>query len=79
MEAGQRKDEAGAMIPRSIINRFTCDFDVMDVVDVEILPSVSSNPYFEFEARVGAAGEFRFNWHDDDGSIHEDVRAITIA
>ncbi len=79
MESGQRKDEAGALIPRSIINRFTCDFNGVNVVDVEILPSVSSNPYFEFEAKVDTAGEFRFTWYDDDGSVYEDVKAIAIA
>ena len=79
MESGQRKDDAGNLIPRSIINRFTCDFNGVNVVDVEILPSVSSNPYFEFEAKVDAAGEFRFTWYDDDGSVYEDVKAIAIA
>ena len=27
MESGQRKDKEGNVIPRSIINRFTCDFN----------------------------------------------------
>ncbi len=79
MESGQRKDKDGALIPRSIINRFTCDFNGQSVIDVQIEPAVSTNPYFEFEATVPEAGEFVFTWYDDDGSVYEDKKAITIA
>jgi sulfur-oxidizing protein SoxZ len=78
MESGQRKGEDGNLIPRKIINRFTCDFNGMNVVDVTIAPGLSSNPYFEFDAKVDAAGEFKFTWYDDDGSIYEDAKPIAI-
>lgn len=79
MESGQRKDADGTLIPRQIINRFTCDLNGVNVIDVAIDPAVSSNPYFEFDAKVDAAGEFKFTWYDDNGSIYEDVKAIEIA
>jgi sulfur-oxidizing protein SoxZ len=79
MESGQRKDPEGNTIPRSIINRFTCDFNGVNVIDVAMEPAVSSNPYFEFTAKVEAAGEFVFTWYDDDGSVYEDRKAIKIA
>ncbi|WP_186386610.1 thiosulfate oxidation carrier complex protein SoxZ [Stappia sp. TSB10P1A] len=79
MESGQRKDKDGKLIPRSIINRFTCDFNGVNVVDVAIDPAVSTNPYFEFDVRVDAAGDIKFTWYDDDGSVYEDVKAIEIA
>ena len=79
MESGQRKDAEGKLIPRSIINRFTCDFNGVNVIDVTIEPAVSTNPYFEFDARVDAAGEFKFTWYDDDGSVYEDTKSIEIA
>lgn len=79
MESGQRKDAEGKLIPRSIINRFTCDFNGVNVIDVAIDPAVSTNPYFEFDARVDASGEFKFTWYDDDGSVYEDVKSITVA
>jgi sulfur-oxidizing protein SoxX len=47
---GQRKDSDGNPIPRSIINRFTCDFNGENVIDVTLEPAISTNPYFEFEA-----------------------------
>lgn len=79
MESGQRKDASGNLIPRSIINRFTCDFNGVNVIDVAIDPAVSTNPYFEFDARVDAAGEFKFTWYDDDGSVYEDIKSIEVA
>lgn len=79
MESGQRKDKDGNVIPRSIINRFTCDFNGQNVIDVTLEPAISTNPYFEFEARVDQSGEFKFTWYDDDGSVYEDTKSIEVA
>ena len=79
MESGQRKGSDGNMIPRSIINRFTCDIAGVNVIDITVEPAVSTNPYFEFDAKVETAGDIKFTWYDDDGSVYEDVKAIEIA
>lgn len=78
MESGQRKDKQGNKIPRQIINRFTCEFNGKTVVDVDLEPAVSSNPYFEFEAKVPESGEFQFTWYDDDGSVYELSKSIKV-
>jgi len=78
MESGQRKGKDGNKIPRSIINRFTCDFNGENVIDVAIEPGVSSNPFFQFDASVPEAGEFKFTWYDDDGDIYETSKTIAI-
>ncbi|MBM2323626.1 MULTISPECIES: thiosulfate oxidation carrier complex protein SoxZ [Marivita] len=78
MESGQRKDGDGNPIPRSIINRFTCEFNGQTVIDITMEPAISTNPYFEFEATVPEAGEFAFTWYDDDGSVYNDNKAITV-
>ncbi len=79
MESGQRKGKDGNLIPRSIINRFTCDLNGANVIDITIEPAVSTNPYFEFDAKVDASGEFKFTWYDDDGSVYEDAKSIEVA
>lgn len=79
MESGQRKDKDGSLIPRSIISRFTTDFNGQNVIDVTIEPAVSTNPYFQFEAVVPEAGEFKFTWYDDDGSVYETAKKIAIS
>lgn len=78
MESGQRKDSDGNVIPRSIINRFTCDFNGENVLDVAMEPAISTNPFFEFDAVVPEAGEFKFAWYDDDGSVYEQTKKIAI-
>lgn len=79
MESGQRRDKDGNRVPRSIINRFVAEFNGESIVEVTLEPSVSTNPYFEFEAIVPEAGEFHFKWFDDDGSIYEAKKKISIA
>lgn len=78
MESGQRKDKEGNLIPRSIINRFTCAFNGQSVIDVEMQPAISTNPYFQFEATVPEAGDFVFTWYDDDGDVYEEKKSIKV-
>ncbi len=79
MESGQRKDKEGNIIPRSIINRFTADFNGQNVIDVTLEPAISTNPYFQFEAIVPESGEFTFTWYDDDGSVYDTSKKITVS
>lgn len=79
MESGQRKDSDGNKIPRSIINRFTAEFNGELVIDVTLEPSISTNPYFEFEALVPEAGDFKFTWYDDDGTVYEETKSISVS
>lgn len=79
MESGQRRDDDGNTIPRSIINRFVCDFNGVNVIDVTIEPAVSTNPYFQFDALVNESGTFSFTWYDDDGSVYEDSADIAVS
>lgn len=79
MESGQRKDKEGNIIPRSIIHRFTCEFNGEMVIDVAMEPAISTNPYFEFAAVVPEAGDFKFTWYDDDGSVYETSKSVAMA
>ncbi|KRS13216.1 sulfur oxidation protein [Roseovarius atlanticus] len=78
MESGQRKDDDGNTIPRSIINRFVVDFNGENVIDVKMEPAISTNPFFEFEATVPETGDFKFTWYDDDGSVYEETQTVTV-
>ncbi len=78
MESGQRKDKDGNKIPRSIINRFTCDFAGQNAIDVTLAPAISTNPYFEFEVKIPEAGDLKFTWYDDDGSVYEDTKSVAV-
>ncbi len=79
METGLRKDKkTGELIPRKIINKFTVTFNGETVFSADIDPAVSSNPYFEFSARVNESGTFKFIWSDDDGSEYTTEKQITV-
>jgi len=79
MESGQRKDSDGNVIPRSIINRFTCAFNGETVIDVTLEPAISTNPFFEFQAVVPEAGSFEFTWYDDDGDVYTETKDIAVS
>jgi len=79
METGQRRDASGAVIPRHILNRFTCSFNGRMVIDIEMEPAISANPYLEFEAVVDQTGDFVFTWYDDDGTVHEHRQEMIVS
>jgi len=78
MESGQRKDKDGSLIPRQIINKFTATFNGQTVMEADLDPAISTNPYIEFKAKVPESGEFVFTWVDDDGSVYEDKQSIEV-
>jgi sulfur-oxidizing protein SoxZ len=69
MESGLRKDRAGKLIPRKIINRFTCTFNGKPVFACDLEPAIAANPYLQFSAKVEESGTFKFSWTDDDGTV----------
>lgn len=78
MESGQRRDSAGNVIERRIINRFECTFNGEPVFACDIEPAISANPYIEFHAKVSESGTFAFAWTDDDGSHYSDEKTIEV-
>ena len=79
MESGMRRNGDGEVIPRSIINRFVCTLNDEVVVDITLEPSISTNPYIQFEAKVTESGTFNFTWYDDDGSVYEESSDISVS
>jgi len=80
MESGQRKDKkTGELIPRKIINKFTCEFNGNQIFGCDMEPAISANPYLEFNALVNEAGTFKFSWTDDDGEVYTAEKDIALA
>jgi sulfur-oxidizing protein SoxZ len=79
MESGLRKDDAGALVPRKIINRFTCEFNGALAFACDLEPAIAANPYFQFTIRVEQSGTFRFTWIDDDGTAITADESITVS
>jgi sulfur-oxidizing protein SoxZ len=68
METGQRKDRDGKVIPRKILNKFTCTVNGKEVFSADFEPAVSANPYIQFKFKATESGPVVLTWFDDDGS-----------
>ena len=79
MESGQRKDAAGAVIPRKILNAFTAEFNGKKVFEATWYPSISANPYQSFFFKASESGEFTFSWKEDGGEVYSTKNKITVA
>ncbi len=78
MESGQRRDNAGKIIPRRIINKMTAAFNGKVFFEAEWHPAISANPYQAFFYRATESGEFTFTWKDDDGSEYVSKGKLTV-
>ncbi|MCS6891745.1 MAG: thiosulfate oxidation carrier complex protein SoxZ [Rhodovarius sp.] len=79
METGQRRDQAGNVIPRDIIKRFEAKFDGETVFAMDLAPAISANPYIAFPFRVERAGRFEFTWTNEAGDSRSATHEIRIA
>jgi len=68
MESGQRRNKDGELIPRRIINTFTCSFNSTPFFIATFGPGISANPFLSFYFRATESGVLNFKWVDDDGS-----------
>ena len=79
METGLRKDPDGKLIPRKIINKFSCTLNGKPVFSADLEPAIAANPYLEFTAKVDESGTFKFTWVDDDGTVTTTEESITVS
>jgi sulfur-oxidizing protein SoxZ len=78
METGLRKDRDGKVIPRKILNKFTCTVNGKEVFSADFEPAVSPNPYIQFKFIARESGSVVLTWVDDDGSKIVGEEKITV-
>jgi sulfur-oxidizing protein SoxZ len=78
MESGQRHDADGKLIPRMIINRFTCELNGEFVFGCDLESAISANPYFQFKFKPEQSGTLTFTWIDDEGTRIEATETIKV-
>jgi len=85
METGYRRDSDGAMLPRSLIRRFTCHFAASgkagpgDLVFATTLhAAMAANPSLQFHFRASSTGSFTFAWDGDDGFAHREQAQLLV-
>jgi sulfur-oxidizing protein SoxZ len=67
MEAGQRRNQAGAIVPRDIIKSFACTLNGTTVFAMDLAPAIAANPYIAFPLKVTGPGTLEMTWTTDAG------------
>lgn len=78
METGQRKDKKGNIIPRLIINKFTCSFNGKTFFSSDWAPAVAANPYMAFHMKAMESGTMEFAWTDDNGTVFTEKKDLKV-
>ena len=79
METGQRRDAAGNIVPRKILNKFVCTVAGKQVFAADFETAVSANPYILFMFKAQESGPVVLTWTDDDGSTIVGEETITVS
>ena len=78
METGLRRDSEGNIIPRKIINKFTCRYNGAPAFSVDLHEAVAANPYMEFHLRATESGRLQFIWEEDGGAVYALEQDLTV-
>jgi sulfur-oxidizing protein SoxZ len=79
METGLRRDDQGNVIPRKIINKFTCRYNDVVVFSVDLHEAVAANPFIEFYLRATESGRLAFVWEEDGGGVYALEHQLAVA
>ncbi len=73
MESGQRKDAAGKLVAAWHIQQMTATLNGTTVLSVQMGPSMSKNPYLQFQLRGVKPGDrIGIAWVDNRGQRRSD-------
>ena len=79
MHSGRMKDNNGQIIPRQIINSFSAKFNGKEVFQMDLEPSISTNPFIVLQYKVKESGTFDFEWIDDNGEKYYISKEMTVS
>jgi sulfur-oxidizing protein SoxZ len=78
METGQRKDAAGKTIPAWFIQDVTATLNGKPVLTAQWGPSVSKNPFLQFNVRgAKASDKIAVTWKDSRGDSRTDEATVS--
>ncbi len=77
MESGQRKDASGNLVPAHFIQDVSASLNGKVVMTAEWGPSVSKNPFLEFNLKGAKAGDkVAITWKDNKGESRTDETTV---
>lgn len=78
MEAGFRRTELGALIPRDTITTLACTYDSKEVFRATLHPTVAASPLVSFHTVATRSGPLDFVWTGDNGFVACQSRGLPI-
>jgi sulfur-oxidizing protein SoxZ len=78
METGYRPGADGKILPRNIIQRFTCHYNNELVFSAELFAAMSANPYISFHTVATTSGTLRLTWEGENGFVHTQDVALRV-
>ncbi len=78
METGFRPGEDGKILPRNIIQRFSCKYNDETVFSAELFSAVSANPYIAFHTVATESGSLVLSWEGDNGFTQTESISLTV-
>jgi sulfur-oxidizing protein SoxZ len=78
METGYRTGPHGKLVPRDIINRFSCIYNGEEIFSADLFPAIAANPFFSFTTIATESGLIAFRWIDDHGRTQLETANITV-
>lgn len=79
METGFRAGEDGKVLPRNIIQAFSCRYNGELVFSAELFSAVSANPYIAFHTVATDSGTLVLNWEGDNGFTQTESIKLTVS
>ena len=78
METGQRKDASGKIIPAWFIQEVSAQHNGKPVFSAQWGPSVSKNPFLQFNIKGAKAGDkVTVTWKDNRGESRTDEATVS--
>ena len=78
METGHRAGDDGKILPRNIIQRFSCRYDGELVFSAEMFAAISANPYLSFFTTAQNTGTLTLTWEGDRGFTQTETVTLTV-
>ena len=78
METGFRPGEDGKIVPRNIIQTFSCRYNGELVFSAELFSAVSANPYIAFHTVATDSGTLVLNWEGDNGFTQTESISLAV-
>lgn len=78
MDSGFRVGLNGALIPRDIIQTFSCTWNGEEIFRADFSSATASNPFISFFTRATETGKLVFRWTGDKNFAAEETADIIV-